>query len=92
MIFSFKIYVPTLQVLNELLIWLDEWEKRVKTGEINPEDFLTSNTSEGLRVTINSAIDLSIELLQKDAFNHVLSGYINQDPIGVSIPNLESTF
>ena len=87
-----KYYIPTLQVLNELLIWLDEWEQRVKTGEINPEDFFTSNTSEGLRVTINSAINLSIKLLQKHAFNHVLTGYINQDPIEVSIPNLKTTF
>ena len=87
-----KYYVPTLQVLNEFLICLDEWEQRVKAGEINPEDFLTINTSEGLRVTINPSINLSTELLQKHAFNHVLTGYINQDPIEVSIPNLETTF
>jgi len=30
---------------------------RIKIGELNEQNFLTSNTAEGLRVTLNSTID-----------------------------------
>lgn len=70
--------------MNEFLIWLDKWESLVLNNKITKNDFLTASTSEGLRVTITSAIDLSTLLLQKFNFTEVLTGNINQDALEVS--------
>ena len=39
--------------------------------ELSPDNFLTDSTSEGLRVTINSAIELSTLLLGKYNFEYM---------------------
>lgn len=67
----------------ESLAWLDKWEQNMVHGFIRKEEFLTSNTSEGLRMTLNSAIDLTKILLEEFKFNFVLTGRINQDPLEV---------
>lgn len=69
------------KVLREFLNYLDSWERRVIKKEIKSVEFLTDVTAEGLRVTINSAIDLSILLLYKYNFDYVLTGRMNQDPL-----------
>ena len=46
-----------------------------------------NSTSEGLRMTIHSSIDLSNTLLQEYKFDYVLTGRINQDPLEVSMKN-----
>lgn len=70
--------------MQDFLVWLDEWEKRVLEGKLSKDDYLTSSTSQGLRVTISSAIDLSKLLLEKFNFKEVLTGHINQDPLEVN--------
>ena len=58
-------------MLREFLTFLDDWEKRVISKELSPDNFLTDSTSEGLRVTINSAIELSTLLLGKYNFEYM---------------------
>jgi len=54
-------------------------------GRITPSEFLTLQTSQGLRVTLQSTIDLSTYLLEKCDFSYVLTGKMCQDPLEVSI-------
>lgn len=53
-------------------------------GHINSDDFLTISTAQGLRVTLQSTIDLSKHLLENCGFNYVLTGKMCQDPLEVS--------
>ncbi|XP_060845707.1 LOW QUALITY PROTEIN: uncharacterized protein LOC132925316 [Rhopalosiphum padi] len=46
------------QVLKQNLLWLDEWEKNLEDGLIQEKEFLTKATSESLRLTLKSTIDL----------------------------------
>jgi len=39
-------------------------------GSIGPEEFLTKQTAQGLRVTITSTIDLSKYLLETCGYDH----------------------
>lgn len=57
----------------------------MKNGLISKEDFLTSNTADGLRVTLKSTIDLTEYLLNKCGFNYVLTNKMNQDSLEVRI-------
>lgn len=50
---------------------------------IGPEEFLTNQTAEGLRVTLNSTIDLSKYLLEVIGYDYVLTGKMCQDPLEV---------
>uniref|UniRef100_A0A2S2NJ01 Transposable element P transposase n=1 Tax=Schizaphis graminum TaxID=13262 RepID=A0A2S2NJ01_SCHGA len=65
--------------------WLDDWEMALKEGEITEEEFLPPNTSQGLRITMSSMLDMSLYLIDKFDFKYILSGRINQD-------NLEKFF
>ena len=69
--------------MHGTLEWLDSWEKNVKKNLISPDEFLTSQTAEGLRMTLNSTLDLSAYLLEKLKFDVVLTGRINQDSLEV---------
>lgn len=53
------------------------------TGNISPEEFLTKQTAQGLRVTINSTIELSKYLLDSCGYDYVLIGKMCQDPLEV---------
>lgn len=55
----------------------------MKTGKIKPEDFLTLTTAQGLRVTLQSTIDLSRYLLESCGFDYILTGKMCQDPLEV---------
>jgi len=50
---------------------------------VSPEQFLTKETAEGLRVTLHSTVDL-IEYLHSVGFDYVLTSKANQDKIEVS--------
>jgi len=50
---------------------------------ITDNDFLTKQTAEGLRMTIQSTIDLSNFLLNDCGFAYVLSNKFNQDRVEV---------
>jgi hypothetical protein len=64
------------------LNYFDKWEKMVVDGQITKNQFLTKSTTEGLRVTILSTIDLNQYLLSC-GFHYVLSNKFSQDPIEV---------
>lgn len=53
------------------------------SGKIGPEEFLTNQTAQGLRVTISSTIDLSTYLLKSCGYDYVLTGKMSQDPLEV---------
>ncbi|KAF0682713.1 zinc finger MYM-type protein 1-like, partial [Aphis craccivora] len=59
---------------------LDSWETEKLSGIIPKESFLTKETSEGLRVTLHSTIDL-IEYLFSIGFVYVLTAKANQDQL-----------
>lgn len=66
--------------MKDFLSWMDEWQKKTT---LNPGHYLTPSTSEGLRVTLWSMIDLSKILREVYKFQYVLTGRINQDPLEV---------
>ncbi|KAH6948109.1 hypothetical protein HPB50_023047 [Hyalomma asiaticum] len=70
-----------IRVLKEGLKWLNEWEKELSDGLITKDMFLARTTAEGLRVTLNSTIDLCNHLLNKCSFRYVLTAKFNQDPL-----------
>lgn len=51
---------------------------------INKDQFLSSSTGEGLRVTLFSTMDMVKYLLNKCNFKYVLTAKCNQDKIEVS--------
>ncbi|XP_008178271.1 uncharacterized protein LOC103307771 [Acyrthosiphon pisum] len=63
--------------------WLDDWEMALKEGEITEEEFLPPNTSQGLRITMSSMLDMSLYLIDKFDFKYILSGRINQDNLEI---------
>ncbi|CAI6347549.1 unnamed protein product [Macrosiphum euphorbiae] len=70
-----------LDGFKDALYYIDCWENEMFAGHINPEEFLTNQTAEGLRITLNSTIDLSKYLLESCSFTYVLTGKMCQDPL-----------
>ncbi|CAI6359121.1 unnamed protein product [Macrosiphum euphorbiae] len=70
------------QVLEEAMIFIDQWESNMLNNKINESDFLTKQTAEGLRVTIQSTIDLTTYLLDI-GFHYVLTNKMNQDKLEI---------
>lgn len=70
-----------LKMLARGIDLLNSWECELQNGTISNDMFLTHSTAQGLRVTLQSTIDLSVHLLTKCSFNYVLSCKFNQDPI-----------
>lgn len=79
----FFLTVLTLWVIKNGIEWLDSWETEKLSGIIPKESFLTKETSEGLRVTLHSTIDL-IEYLFSIGFDYVLTAKANQDKLEVN--------
>ena len=71
------------RVLQESLLWLNNWENNVKTRAVEECHFLTQNTAQGLRITLHSAMDLCLYMSEKYNFTYLLTGKINQDPLEV---------
>lgn len=71
------------KVLQSTLKWLDDWEQRVVDKLIKTDHFLTSNTAEGLRITLTSSMQICCYLKEKYDINYVLTGKINQDSLEV---------
>jgi len=55
----------------------------LKNNLISDTDFLTKQTAEGLKITLQSTIDLVNVLLNDYGFNYVLTAKINQDCLEV---------
>lgn len=70
-------------MLRDALNWLNSWERNLEQNLITENDFLTKQTSEGLRITIQSTIDLTNFLLNDCGFKYVLSNKFNQDCLEV---------
>ena len=69
--------------MQRFLDWLDKWEERIDSGLIGKKIFSTDNTSQGLRITVRSTIDLSNYLLKSCKLDYLLTGKINQDSLEV---------
>lgn len=69
--------------MSEAIVWLDEWESNVSKGLIEEKYSLTRQTYEGLRITIQSTIDLVKYLLYECDFKYVLTVKFNQDGLEV---------
>lgn len=63
--------------------WLNDSDKCLQEGLISQDKYLTMSTAEGLRVTLRSTIELTNHLLSECGFEYVLTGKMNQDPLGV---------
>lgn len=72
-----------IQVLEDNLKWLIVWEDCVTNKIIPEEEFLTRSTSEGLRVTMTSTLELTQYLLNDCGFQYVLTNKYNQDCLEV---------
>lgn len=81
-------YYFNLKVLEDSLNWLDEWESYFDSKNITQDEFLTRSTSEGLRVTIKSTLELSKYLLNDCGFKYVLTNKMNQDRLEVILGNI----
>lgn len=85
--------IVTLQVLRQNLNFINDWEIMLAEKQISKEQFLTSSTAEGLRVTITSTLELCDYLLSTRKFNYVLTNKMNQDPIEVcTFPGIVMSF
>lgn len=69
--------------MKSSLVWLDEWYANLTNNLIREDEFLTISTTEGLRMTIASTIDLVEYLLNQCGFGYVLSAKMNQDCLEV---------
>lgn len=72
-----------IKVLKTTLIWLDEWETNFINGKITSNEFLIKSTSDGLRISIKSTIELSKYLLDEVKLKYNLTNRMNQDRIEV---------
>lgn len=70
--------------MENSLRYLNTWENMLNSGTIKKEQFLTSNTAEGLRVTLQSMMDLIVYMNSKFNFDYILTGRVNQDSLEVS--------
>lgn len=75
------------QILEESLRWLNEWETALKKGEITADEFLTTETSRALRISLHSTIDMCRYLIENFNFQYLLTGKVNQDNLEVSQDN-----
>ena len=85
--FLFVYVTDIIQFLHSFLTWLNDWEKEYIDGKIKKSEFLTSSTACGLRVTIQSTLNLSNYLNNSWNFKYLLTGKINQDKLEVNKEN-----
>lgn len=62
---------------------MNEWESNLEKGLIKENEFLTRSTSEGLRISLKSTINLVEYLLCDSGFSYVLTAKFNQDSLEV---------
>jgi len=71
------------QILHQAVEWLDNWEIILTKRLIGEKDFLTRSTYDGLKITLQSTIDLVNYLLNDCGFAYVLTAKFNQDSLEV---------
>ncbi|XP_026666952.1 uncharacterized protein LOC113463923 [Ceratina calcarata] len=72
------------RILQLAFLWLNNWESNVSKKLITKDEFLPNNTTQGLRVTIKSTMDITDYLISKYDFDYILTGRLNQDSLEVS--------
>lgn len=72
-------------MLKEALDWINSWESNLNNNYIGKNDFLTSNTVDGLKITLKSTLDVVNYLLNDKNFAYVLTSKFNQDCLEVNI-------
>lgn len=72
-------------MLKEALDWINSWESNLNNNDIEKNDFLTSNTADGLKITLKSTLDAVNYLLYEKKFAYVLTSKFNQDCLEVNI-------
>ena len=77
------IFIEILQTIKNAITFLDTWESEVKNLTIAEAAFLSKDTAEGLRVTLQSTLDI-IHLLHRAGYKYVLTAKVNQDKLEVS--------
>lgn len=72
-----------LQIIQSSLEWLNDWQRATIKGEIAKEEFLTEETANGLRLSLQSTMDLCRYLVDEYKFQYLLTGKVNQDNLEV---------
>lgn len=72
-------------MLKEALDWINSWESNLNNNYIEKNNFLTSNTADGLKITLKSTLDAFNYLLYEKNFPYVLTSKFNQDCLEVNI-------
>lgn len=70
--------------MKESLQFLNDWEDMFHNRKITENQFLTANTAEGLRISLQSTLYIIEYLITRYNFTYVLTGKINQDALEVS--------
>ncbi|XP_025156202.1 uncharacterized protein LOC112588971 [Harpegnathos saltator] len=65
------------QVLRSSIQWLNDWETAQIMGEINEHEFLTQETARGLRLSLQSTMNLCQYLEARYDFKYLLTGKVN---------------
>lgn len=73
------------KVLEDFLDWLNRWELTARKGDITYDEFLTQETTHGLRIFIQSTMELCHYLIEKFQFQYLLTGKVNQDNLEIQI-------
>ncbi|CAH1720618.1 unnamed protein product [Aphis gossypii] len=69
------------QILHQAIEWLNNWELNLIRGLIKEKDFLTRSTYDGLKITLQSTIDLVNYLINDCGSAYVLTAKFNQDSL-----------
>lgn len=75
-------------MIPKSLAKLNNWEDQVVQGNVSKDLFLTPQTTEGLRFTLKSMLDLMEYPTQYCGFSYVLTGRVYQDPSEVCLHEL----
>ncbi|KAJ1531355.1 hypothetical protein ONE63_000039 [Megalurothrips usitatus] len=68
---------PAREVLEDFLEYLEKWE----TSGVTREKRLTASAAYGLRITINTALELSMYLITNLGYEYLMTRRINQDKL-----------
>lgn len=72
-----------MQVLKKSIEWLNAWESAMMAKEITEDEFLSLETAEALRLSLQSTLDLCSYLIENFNFKYLLTARVNQDNLEV---------
>lgn len=77
--------IKLLQVLKKSIVWLNARESALMAGEITEDEFLSSETAQALRLSLQSTLDMCSYLIENFNFKYLLTARVNQDNLEVLI-------